>query len=106
MKIVVDKRKINFTPENLMRKAGYRFIIDKKLGKESFVRKFGAYHYPRFHMYLKYTEDDVVFDLHLDQKETSYKGSHMHNAEYEGAVVENEIKRLRQIMIVENKRYK
>ncbi len=106
MKIIVDKNKINFTPEQFMRKAGYVFIIDKKMGKESFSRKLGAHHYPRLHMYLKHVEDDVIFDLHLDQKQASYKGSSMHNAEYDGQVVENEVKRLKQLMMAENRRGK
>ena len=46
-------------------------------------------------MYIKEQNGRVVFSLHLDQKAPSYAGAHVHNAEYEGEVVEAEIKRLK-----------
>lgn len=95
MKIVIKKSNLPEAPENILRKAGYHIIQDKNTGKESFSRRLGSGHYPRFHAYLKEEEGRVIFDLHLDQKQASYKGAHMHNAEYEGELVEEEIKRLK-----------
>ena len=45
-------------------------------------------------MYFEDRPDRIVFDLHLDQKQASYAGNNMHNAEYDGPVVEEEIKDL------------
>ncbi len=59
----------------------------------------GSGHYPRFHIYIKREDDKIVLDLHLDQKQASYAGSHMHNAEYDGEVVESEIKRLKSLIL-------
>jgi len=52
--------------------------------------------YPRFHIYLEQNEDNIVINLHLDQKKPSYKGAKAHNAEYDGIAVENEAERLKQ----------
>ena len=81
-----------------MRRAGYGFIIDRKTGNETFVRNLGREHYPRFHMYIKDDEKKIEFSLHLDQKKTSYAGSHAHSAEYGGEVVEIEIERLKNML--------
>lgn len=86
-------------PVQVLRLAGYGFIIDRQRGKESFVRRLTRDHYPRLHMYIKDEGDRVIFDLHLDQKQASYSGHHMHNAEYEGEVVEREVARLKQIIL-------
>ena len=50
-------------------------------------------------MYVKEEAGRIIFSLHLDQKQASYQGSHMHNAEYQGAQVEQEVERLRQVVI-------
>jgi len=79
----------------LTRKAGYAIIHNRHTGKDSFVRPFTVNNYPRLHMYVMEEEEDkIVMHLHLDQKEPSYKGVNAHNAEYEGPVVEEEVKRL------------
>ena len=46
-------------------------------------------------MYVKENSKKIIFDLHLDQKEPSYGGTHAHNAEYTGEVVSSEIDRLK-----------
>lgn len=84
-----------------MRQAGFGFIRDRQTGSESYVRRLGARHYPRLHMYVDEAEGQVTFNLHLDQKENSYEGAHRHNAEYDGSVVEGEIARLRSLIGVE-----
>ena len=75
----------------LMRTAGYY----SKDGT-SFVREIGGLRYPRFHIYLEQDKDNIVINLHLDQKKPSYKGAKAHNAEYNGKVIEQEIERLKQ----------
>lgn len=82
--------------EQVARLAGYGLINDYRRDKQSFVRHFGRGLYPRFHLYISEDrEGRVIFDLHLDQKSASYEGSHMHNAEYDGEMVEAEINRLK-----------
>lgn len=95
MKLIVDRNQLNMNPEQFLRKSGYGYIRDRRRDQESFVRRLGGGFYPRLHMYTETHGDKVIFNLHLDQKQPSYGGSHMHNAEYEGEVVENEIKRLK-----------
>lgn len=98
MKIIVKKENLPESPENVLRKSGYHFLIDPRTRQESFSRRLGGGHYPRFHVYLKEEDGKVVIDLHLDQKQASYAGSHMHNAEYEGELVEREILRLKKVI--------
>lgn len=52
--------------------------------------------FPRFHIYIEERGDEIMYDLHLDQKRPSYEGSHMHSGEYEGTAVERETERIRQ----------
>lgn len=98
MKLIINKNQLGDSPEGFLRRAGYGFIRDSVRNKESYVRRLGNYHYPRLHMYVSSDSEKAVFDLHLDQKQTSYSGSHMHNAEYDGEVVEGEISRLRSLL--------
>ncbi len=77
---------------NLMRKVGYF-----SLG-ESFVRPLERSGYPRFHIYIKENKEEIILDLHLDQKRPVYKTAHDHAAEYEGKVVEAEAERIKQIL--------
>lgn len=99
MNIIIKKENLPMSAEQIARRASYGFIYDKKRGKGSFVRHPNRGRYPRFHMYIKEQDGKVIFDLHLDQKQASYKGvKHMHNAEYDGKAVENEILRLKKII--------
>jgi len=101
MKIIINKNRLNITPSSFLRKAGYNYIQDRKMGKESFVRRLGRNFYPRLHIYIKENNNNLIFDLHLDQKQASYSGTHMHNAEYDGAVVEDEINRLKSLLLAD-----
>lgn len=92
-----------------LRRAGYGYIESRHTGLGSFVRHFGRNRYPRLHMYIHQNEDEIEFSLHLDQKQASYKGSHAHNAEYDGDIVEQELLRLRGLIgggVINNKRSK
>ena len=77
------------------RRAGYALIVDSRSGQESFVRRLSSSHYPRLHLYISSSQDNLVFDLHLDQKKVSYQGYHRHNAEYDHELVREEIERLK-----------
>lgn len=93
MKLRYEKTMVH-NPTLLLRKAGYVPFTDPKTGKESFTLRLQSGFYPRFHLYVKEDGDAYIFDLHLDQKQPSYGGSHMHNGEYDGPVVEAEIGRI------------
>lgn len=98
MKLILNKNVLGAHPEQFLRRAGYAYIRDRKTGKESFVRRLGNGFYPRLHMYFDQNGENVIFNLHLDQKQASYEGSHMHSGEYDGEVVAGEIERLRSLV--------
>ena len=80
---------------NLMRKIGYHFQ-GKKGNELAFVRP--VRDYPRFHIYLKKEGEDLIFNLHLDQKKPIYKSAIAHSGEYEGEIVEQEVERIKIIL--------
>lgn len=98
MRLILDINKLNEAPENLLRQAGFSYLIDKNTGNESFVRPLGRGYYPRFHLYLERQNGKVIFNLHLDQKQASYAGAHAHNAEYDGEVVEAEMEIIKSLV--------
>jgi len=64
----------------------------------NFVHPIGGDAYPRFHIYLKKEGEDLIFNLHLDQKRPIYKGTTAHSGEYSGEIVGKEAKRIKQIL--------
>lgn len=98
MKLIVNRNQLDGNPEQFLRRAGYGYFRDRRSGKESFSRRLGSGVFPKLHMYVDEHDNQIIFDLHLDQKQPSYGGSRMHNAEHDGEVVENEIKRLRSLV--------
>ena len=96
MKLILDNDRLNESPENLLRQAGFSYLIDKKTGDESFVRPLGRGYYPRFHLYLARQNGRVILNLHLDQKQASYAGAQAHIAEYDGETVEAEMDRIKE----------
>jgi len=100
---------------DLMRTIGYKSAYFQKGGEFSIVRQLGRNDYPRFHLYIKELHQvsnsieldtkisqkgyTYTFNLHLDQKKPSYKGSHAHSGEYDGKLVEEEAERIRQLLL-------
>ena len=96
MKFIIKNRsKENLL--NLMRRVGY-YSLPEKESNLSFVRPFEKSGYPRFHIYLKNEGENLIFNLHLDQKRPIYGGSPAHAGEYDGKVVEAETKRIKEIL--------
>ncbi|MFA6306801.1 MAG: hypothetical protein WCV70_04770 [Patescibacteria group bacterium] len=95
MKLILDKNTLDQAPENLLRQAGYAYLMDRHTGQESYVRRLNRGFYPRFHLYLEEQNNQVILNLHLDQKQASYEGAHAHNAEYDGELVEQEMARIK-----------
>ena len=85
----------------LARKIGYRYLKkDERTGEIAFVKVLGAGGYPRFHLFLKseLIDDELIFDLHLDQKKPVYKEAHAHAAEYDTKIVKSELERIIQTL--------
>lgn len=82
---------------NLMRDCGYYFLDKNEENSEyNFVRPPRSY--PRFHIYLKVENENLIFNLHLDQKKPTYKGAPAHSGEYDGELVEKETERIKKII--------
>jgi len=112
---------------SLMRKIGYHFQKEDKEKKE-FIFTRPPKGYPRFHIYLKIEgeesllsssaerseagderssatpfadareNENLIFNLHLDQKRPIYKGAPAHAGEYDSEVVKKEAERIKQIL--------
>jgi hypothetical protein len=82
---------------SVARKIGY-VIIDTNGNQYNLVRKLAIDNYPRFHLYVVQNGFNYNFGLHLDQKAPIYKGTHAHNGEYFGPVVENEADRIKETL--------
>lgn len=84
---------------SLARKLGY---IPRDIVGEEFncVKPLRGRDYPRFHLYLKENKEknELLFNLHLDQKKPSYAGTPAHSGEYTGEVVENEAERIKKAL--------
>jgi len=91
MKFTIDN-KTNDNPINIMRELGYH-LLKKEADQFSLVKSIGSNFYPRFHVYLE-EKDNLLFNLHLDQREPRYKGTTAHNAEYNGEIIEKEKERI------------
>jgi len=81
---------------SLMRGVGY-FFQGEKDEELAFSRP--ARGYPRFHIYLKKEGNDLILNLHLDQKKPSYKGTPAHSAEYKDTPVKEEKERIKEIIM-------
>lgn len=82
------------SPVAMLRKAGYSPFVDPVTKENSFVLRLGPDYYPRFHLYVEQHGNDVALNLHLDQKQPSYGQGNKHGGEYDGPVVEREMKRI------------
>jgi hypothetical protein len=99
MKIILEG-KFSENSRNLVRRCGYGEFINPRTGEQSFTRKLGGGIYPQFHLYINEESDrGIVLNLHLDQKKPTYAGSHAHSGEYDGELVENEAKRIKEIIL-------
>ncbi len=84
----------NANLQSFMRSCGYKPIEVNFEGQLNCVKPLGA-NYPRFHAYVRQMPDNSLqINLHLDQKQPSYEGSHAHSGEYEGEIVLMERRRI------------
>ncbi|HOZ56462.1 MAG TPA: hypothetical protein PLH29_04520 [bacterium] len=99
MKFIVKKNELKSTAAHTVQRAGYKFIIDRNTGKESFVKILNSTGYPRFHLYLEENGDNIILNLHLDQKKPIYQGQKAHSGEYDSAIVNEEADRLKSLFV-------
>ncbi len=91
--------KLKEQPKTCLQRAGYHEFRDPNTDAISYIRRLSADFYPRFHVYLDMTGGKIAAGLHLDQKKPSYGGgTRAHGGEYEGTVVEREVKRLQELI--------
>lgn len=83
---------------SLMRKAGYHFQGKNENNAELIFAK-PPQGYPRFHIYLKIDGENLIFNLHLDQKKPIYKGATAHSGEYDSELVATEAERIKNTVI-------
>ena len=95
MELKISKSQLNNTYAYTLQRAGYKYIVDRNTGKDSFVRVLSGSGYPRFHLYSEENGDNIVLHLHLDQKKPLYKGQPAHSGEYDSEVVKEEMERLK-----------
>lgn len=103
MKLLAYQKQLGARPEVWLRQAGYQPHPDRSATKPSFIRRLTRDHYPRYHIYYQTGTDKagtamLMFELHLDQKKPAYQGFRRHNAEYDGDLVAQEIKRLQALL--------
>lgn len=82
------------SPNEVLRKAGYSYSVDPVTQHSSYMLRLGPDLYPRFHVYVEHKDGETILSLHLDQKKPSYSGSHAHGGEYDGPIIEKEMKRI------------
>ncbi|MFC1645166.1 hypothetical protein ACFL08_04020 [Patescibacteria group bacterium] len=88
-------REVRENPINVLRRAGYSFQHHTDKGEMSFIRPLASAGFPRFHMYAKLEDTNLMISIHLDQKKGTYGESTRHHGEYgnEGALKE-EVQRI------------
>ncbi len=80
---------------SLSRKLGY-FFQEKRGDEIKFVRPPKGF--PRFHLILKIEGENLIFNLHLDQKAPKYERTPAHAGEYESEIVKEEAERIKKII--------
>lgn len=97
---------------DIARTIGYISAYFQNSGEFSAIRKVGKGDYPRFHLYIKKFKNEevedrenttnLVFNLHLDQKKSSYRGVTRHSGDYDGSAVEEEAARIKKLLSQNN----
>ncbi|MBF8280594.1 MAG: hypothetical protein HW383_367 [Candidatus Magasanikbacteria bacterium] len=87
--------KIQMSTTLLMRRFGYGLHQGREI---SYERRISHQPFPRLHAYVEETKKGVSINLHLDQKAPTYGGVKMHAGEYDGAVVERELARIKKLV--------
>lgn len=99
---------IQLSLADALRRCGYGFEREHSASQEvSATRQFARGDFPRLHIYAKFVRsadgagNDLLINLHLDQKKPSYGRHTAHSGEYEGPLIDEELKRIQNILIHE-----
>jgi len=94
----IRKEKIKENPLTILRRTGY--IFQRNEGKEmSFIRPLARSGFPRFHIYAKIENGDLLLNIHLDQKKETYGQMTRHHGEYENeGALKEEVERIKLIL--------
>ncbi len=92
MQIKIEHIKEN--PISLLQSAGY--IFQRHAGDEmSFIRPLAQAGYPRFHIYARVKDFNLLINIHLDQKRETYGETTRHHGEYEDSdALKSEVQRI------------
>lgn len=111
MRIIIKNFKDN--EATALRRAGYAFQRTEGVpastrgdihsstrgGEMSFIREFSRSGYPRFHIYARMENSDLMINLHLDQKKETYGKGPRHHGEYEeSSEIKEEADRLKSLL--------
>ena len=98
MLIEIPQEKIRENIPRLMRRLGYQRLVDRRTGREGYIRRLSAGFYPRFHAHLELKESGgLILDLHFE----NYKPMHKRGTsrvENEGEVLEQEVSRIANLL--------
>lgn len=100
MKIYFNK-KFNEPTDFLIKRCGYGLVRDPRANEISYARRFGGGIYPRFHLYIN-SENPLILNLHLDQKQASYEGYTAHGGDYDSDLVKQEAQRIYNMILRED----
>lgn len=96
--MILKFENIKENPVNILRRAGYIFQRNEN-NEMSFTLPMSRNGYPRFHIYCHLKGDNLVINLHLDQKRQTYGDETRHHGEYDNSgPVEQEAIRLKSII--------
>ena len=99
MRFQIPQSRLRYNLQETLRKCGYFMIQDRRSGKDSYVKRLSqSQHYPRFHLYIDEKDNQLQFNLHLDQKQASYKGQTAHSGEYDDPMVKEEAERIQSLI--------
>ncbi len=94
MKIILKDFQKN--PTNLLRQLGYQFQHHTSNNQMSFIYPLSQSGFPRFHIYLTLLENNLIFNIHLDQKKYTYGKTTRHHGEYKNEdILKKEIERIK-----------
>jgi hypothetical protein len=95
MRIKIDNFKEN--PASFFRRIGYVFVRREE-DDMSFVRSMSRSGYPRFHIFAHMEQENLVINIHLDQKKETYGSGTRHHGEYENeGTLKGEIERIKKL---------
>ncbi len=96
MQIRIENIKEN--PAEILRRLGY--VFQRRSGDEmSFVRPLAQAGYPRFHIYARTDNFDLIINIHLDQKKETYGKTTRHHGEYSNdGALQHEVERIKTLI--------